>query len=105
MSTRVSIVPGLFQFSSPGTFWTSLVPGPRDHGTFRVSRSRPVKCRDLPGMSRDVLGSPGKVPGPDRTGPRDLEGPVVPWSRGPGTSEVQKFWDLKIGKVLGQWKP
>ena len=28
-----------------------------------------------------VPGSLGKVPGPDRTGPRDLEGPVVPWSR------------------------
>ena len=47
---RVSIVPGLFQFSSPGTFpifksrdfWTSLVPGPRDLGTFKVSRSCPV---------------------------------------------------------------
>ena len=31
--------------------------------------------------SRDVPGSPGKVPELDRTGPRDLEGPVVPWSR------------------------
>jgi hypothetical protein len=28
----------------------------------------------------------------------------VPWSRGPGTKEVQKSRDLKIGKVLGQWK-
>ena len=31
--------------------------------------------------SRDVPGSPGKVPGLDGTGPRDPEGPVVPWSR------------------------
>ena len=31
--------------------------------------------------SRDVPGSPGKVPGRGRTGPRDPEGPVVPWSR------------------------
>ena len=40
----------------------------------------------------------------DLTG-RDLETLKVPWSRGPGTKEVQKFRDLKIGKVLGQWKP
>ena len=32
-------------------FWTSLVPGPRDHGTFKVSRSRPVLSR------------PGTIPG------------------------------------------
>ena len=46
-------------------------------------------------LSRDVPGSPGKVPGPDRTGPRDLEGPVVPWSR-----------DLTSPKVPGleNWK-
>jgi hypothetical protein len=29
----------------------------------------------------------------------------VPWSRGPGTKEVQKSRDLKSGKVPGQWKP
>ena len=34
-------------------FWTSLVPGPQDHGTFKVSRSCPVPSRDLPGTSRD----------------------------------------------------
>ena len=46
-------------------------------------------------LSRDVPGSPGKVPGPDRTGPRDLEGPVVLWSR-----------DLTSQKVPGleNWK-
>ena len=43
-----------------------------------------------------VPGGPGKVPGRDRTGPRDLEGPVVPglkksksprtFFKGPGTS-------------------
>ena len=54
---------------------------------------------------QDVPGRPGKVPGHDRTGPRDPEGPVVPWSRGPGTKKVQKSRDLKIEKVLGQWKP
>ena len=30
---------------------------------------------------QDVPGRPGKVPGLDRTGPRDPEGPMVPWSR------------------------
>ena len=44
--------PGTFK-KSPRDFWTSLVPGPRDHGTFRVSRSCPVPSRDLPGTSRD----------------------------------------------------
>ena len=34
-------------------FWTSLVPGPQDHGTFKVSRSCPFPSRDLPGTSRD----------------------------------------------------
>ena len=49
--------------------------------------------RTLP--SREVPGGPGKVPGRDRTGPRDLEGPVVPWSR-----------DLTSPKVPGleNWK-
>ena len=37
-------------------FWTSLVPGPRDHGTFKVSKSCP---RDVPGPSRDFPGRPG----------------------------------------------
>ena len=44
--------PGTFK-KSPRDFWTSLVPGPQDHGTFRVSRSCPVPSRDLPGTSRD----------------------------------------------------
>ena len=46
-------------------------------------------------LSRDIPGSPGKVPEPDRTGPRDLEGPVVPWA-----------WDLTSPKVPGleNWK-
>ena len=37
---------------------------------------------------QDVPGHPGKVPGLDRTGPRDPEGPVVPGlkkSKSPGT--------------------
>ena len=33
--------------------WTSLVPGPWDHRTFKVSKSCPVPSRDLPGTSRD----------------------------------------------------
>ena len=38
-------------------FWTSLVPGPQDHGTFKVSRSCPVPFRPgtfpgLPGTER-----------------------------------------------------
>ena len=51
-------------------------------------------------------GTPGtKAPrSQDQTG-RDLEILKVPWSRGPGTREVQKSRDLKIGKVPGQWKP
>ena len=53
------------------------------------------KCKVI--WPRDVPGSPGKVPGLDGTGPRDLEGP--------GTKEVQKSRDFKIGKVPGQWKP
>ena len=44
------------------------------------------------------------VPGRDGTG-QDLETLKVPWSRGPGTKEVQKSRDLKIGIVPGQWKP
>ena len=49
-------------------------------------------------------------PGKSREGPgtsrgQDLETLKVPWSRGPGTKEVQKSRDLKIGKVPGQWKP
>ena len=55
-------------------FWTSLVPGPQDHGTFKVSRTCPVPSR--PGKSREGPGT-----GRDRTGPRNLEGPVVLWSR------------------------
>ena len=39
---------------------------------------------------QDIPGRPGKVPGLDRTGPRDPEGPMVPWSR-----------DLKSPKVPG----
>ena len=38
-------------------------------------------------------GSPGMVPGRDRTG-RDLETLKVPWSRGPRTKEVQKSRDF-----------
>ena len=37
----------------------------------------------------------------DLTG-RDLEILKVLWSRGPGTKEVQKSRDLKMGKVLGK---
>ena len=47
---------------SPGTFkkksrdlWTSLVPGPRDHGTFKVSRSCTAR-------TKGPLRSPGPVP-------------------------------------------
>jgi hypothetical protein len=40
---RLSIVPGLFQFLVLGTFWISLVPGQRDHRTFKVSRSCPAR--------------------------------------------------------------
>ena len=61
---------------------------------FPAGLSRPGKSREGPGTGRD------------RTGPRDLEGPVVlagqdletlkvPWSCGPGTKEVQKSRDLQ----------
>ena len=45
---------------------------------------------------QDVPGHPGKVPGLDRTGPRDPEGPVVPWlkkSKIPGTWKLEKSRD------------
>ena len=38
-------------------FWSSLVPGPQDHGTFKVSRSCPVlsrPSRDFPGQDSPV---------------------------------------------------
>ena len=57
----------------------------------------------LPNRSRDVPGSPG-TRGPrsrDKTG-QDLETLKVPWSRCPGTKEVQKSLDLKMGKVVGK---
>jgi hypothetical protein len=52
----------------------------------------PGGSRDVPGRSRDMTG-------------QDLETLKVPWSCGPGTKEVQKSLDFKIGKVPGQWKP
>ena len=48
-----------------------------------------------PGKSRE---GPGKVPG------RDLETLKVPWSRGPGTKEVQKSRGLFL-KVPGHPGP
>ena len=55
--------------------------------------SRPGKSREGPGMGRD------------RTGPRDLEGPVVPWSRGPGTKDVHKSPGLflKVPRLPGSF--
>ena len=58
VSARVSIVPGLFQFSSPGTF--GLVKS-RDHGTTGPSRSLgpvlsgPGTFPGRPGKSRDKI--------------------------------------------------
>ena len=53
-----------------------------------------------------VPGRPGKSrEGPGTSWGQDLETLKVPWSRGPGTKEVQKSRDFKIGKVPGQWKP
>ena len=40
--TRVGIFPGTFPIFKSQDFWTSLVLGPQDHGTFKVSRSCPV---------------------------------------------------------------
>ena len=55
--------PGTFPIFKSWDFWTSLVPGPQDHGTFKVSRSCPVQSLDLgplvPGLprtSRDLFG-------------------------------------------------
>ena len=43
-----------------------------------------IPAKEMFGPAR-TPGTPGtkgpRPPGPDRTGPRDLEGPVVPWSR------------------------
>ena len=62
LRTIVGIFPGTFLIFKSRDFWTSLVPGPRDHGTFKVSRSCPVFSRDLgplvpglPGMSQDLI--------------------------------------------------
>ena len=54
----------------------------KEYGPARTSR-------DVPGRSRDLTG-------------RDLETLKVPWSRGPGTKEVQKSRDLKMGKSRGK---
>jgi hypothetical protein len=43
-------VPGFLDLLSPGT-------GPRDHGTFRVSRSRPALVPGPPGKSREGPGT------------------------------------------------
>jgi hypothetical protein len=68
LSTRLSIVPGLFQFSSPGTF--------------RVSRSCPGRTT---GPSRSL--------GPVLAGPRDL-GPFVPGVPGRDQIILAFFSDL-----------
>ena len=58
LSTRVSIVPGLFQFSSPGTF--GLLFSPPDHETTRPRDHKTTGPRtSCPGTSRDVPGLPG----------------------------------------------
>ena len=54
--TSVGIFPGTFPIFKSRDFWTSLVPGPQDHGTFKVSRSCPVPSR------------PGTFPGLPGTG-------------------------------------
>ena len=61
--SSVGIFPGTFPIFKSRDFWTSLVPGQQDHGTFKVSRSCPVLSRDLgplvpglPGTSRDLFG-------------------------------------------------
>ena len=41
-TTSVGIFPGTFPIFKSRDFWTSLVLGQRDHGTFKVSRSCPV---------------------------------------------------------------
>ena len=41
-SKSVGIFPGTFPIFKSQDFWTSLVLGQRDHGTFKVSRSCPV---------------------------------------------------------------
>ena len=63
IGTSVGIFPGTFPIFKSRDFWTSLVPGQQDHGTFKVSRSCPVLSRDLgplvpglPGTSRDLFG-------------------------------------------------
>ena len=66
----------------------------------RISFNWFFSSNSLPNRSRDVLGSPGtKDPrSRDKTG-QDLETSKVPWSRCPGTKEVQKSRDLKMEKV------
>ena len=50
--------PGTFPIFKSRDFWTCLVPGPRDHGTFKVSRSCPVQSRDLGPFVPGVPGRP-----------------------------------------------
>ena len=52
-----------------------------------------------PGMSREGPGT-----GRDRTGPRDLEGPVVPWSRDQRSPKVPGLF-LKVPGPSGPFFP
>ena len=65
-------------------FWTSLVPGPRDHRTFKVSRSCPVLSRDLEPL----------VPGLPRTS-RDLFGKLFEKKK-----SIQKYMFFYFGKFF-----
>ena len=76
--------PGTFPIFKSRDFWTCLVPGPGDHGTFKVSRSCPVLSRDLGPL----------VPGLPRTF-RDLFGKLFEKKK-----SIQKYMFFYFGKFF-----
>ena len=85
VSTSVGIFPGTFPIFKSRDFWTSLVPGQQDHGTFKVSRSCPVLSRDLGPL----------VPGLPRTS-RDLFGKLFEKKK-----SIQKYMFFYFGRFFG----
>jgi hypothetical protein len=82
---------------------TSEFPASKNSNETRNTGKVPILLPTIPqrsevgfpaGLSRPGRSREGPGTGQDRTGTGDLEGPVVPWSRGPGTKEVQKSQDF-----------
>ena len=62
----------------PGPNWKAILEKTEGNFPFIAIDKKSNLVPGGPGKSRDKR---SQVPGLDRTGPRDLEGPVVPWSR------------------------